>query len=634
MKTSMKQDLSLQPDVAKGFNDLRMLTSMDSFAKIVEDELVSDLLNPDALSSSDWKKLHDDVEDLEKDYIRTLAQRVGVPIDDAQLFWFLPAMTWEGEPILPEQLYRDAIQQFVRDISENAPEATAVRSAYDREQQFNSRTNAVKARLLAELARQYLHLFPKNAFSPRDINGHFNALIEETEPYQKAKSLQLLAQKHTRKALETWARRYWPDEIQHGNGSLPDPTPSDKSQKTLPQLLAPIQSGNLGNIAAGLSAISPSFDIHTSQEMDMFLRSACDGPKGLLWRNESQMERRVYEVPSASHRVEISRYDDPNGEALAWELMEKLTSAQDSDFPLMALYVCGILAPPKALPENRLAAAWIDLDDVMERIGWLAAKPTKAEREELRKKLWVFICFGSRAVVTGRRTGAYVDRHTGKEIPTQIESAPWKIMSNERPLQDSLFMEDRPAPVRVYLAISKEWEELLTHRDLAQYLPLGELLGAIPPNQVAGDWARSIGLCLARLWRWRSRETVAGQVNPTRREILTHYTPKTKTVEEYLDGDNPKRAVEYYREALNILLENGLISPVGDAAKEVTTATMLAPYGRQGWAKAWLEGVSGLLPGDKWKPAVIKQAAALPPLKPRDLKARTTRGRKMAKKSS
>jgi hypothetical protein len=162
---------------------------------------------------------------------------------------------------------------------------------------------------------------------------------------------------------------------------------------------------------------------------------------------------------------------------------------------------------------------------------------------------------------------------------------------------------------------------------------LGELLGAIPPNKVSGDWARSIGLILARLWRCSPRETLLGQINPTRRELLTHYAPKTKSVEEILASNNPKRALEYYRDALNILLEAGLIAPKGDAAKEVTPEKMLESLERKGWSDVWLNGTSGICPGAKWMPPVERLAAASPSRKPKDLKSKPKRPRKAPKTS-
>jgi hypothetical protein len=372
-----------------------------------------------------------------------------------------------------------------------------------------------------------------------------------------------------------------------------------------------------------------SFAIHTAQEMDALMISASDGTRGRNWGNQDQRGRRSWETRGAVHRVELAIERDGRND---WDFaaLEKLTGAQNSDFALAMLYVVGILAPPNNLRPNRLAVNWIDLDDVMQKIGWFNEKPNAQKKEALRRQLWRYLVYGEEAIVTGQRSTKYIDRDTKEEISTRIESPIWRIMSTERPDQDSLFLEERPAPRRAEIAISKQWEPLLTARNLAQYFPLGEILGAIPPNQVSGDWARSIGLILARLWRCNPRETLKGEVNPTRRELLTHYAPKTKAVEEILASPNPKRALEYYRDALNILLEAGLIAPKGDAEKEVTPDRMIEGFGRKGWGDTWLNGRSGLCPGSKWMPVAEERAHSLPPLKPKDLKAKPKRRPKKA----
>lgn len=364
-----------------------------------------------------------------------------------------------------------------------------------------------------------------------------------------------------------------------------------------------------------------SFPVQTSQEMEVLMRSACHGKSGFGWQNVEQRRARVFEIKGASHRVDVFLRDERTGEEMTWEAITKLTSEQNSDFPIMAFYIFGILAPPDVLPENRLAGAWIDLNDVLGKIGWLASKPKEAAREELRKQLYEFLRFGACAVVTGTRSIPYRDTETKEEIPTRIESAPWRIMEIQRPEQSVLFGEDLPAPTRVYLAVPKEWETLLTHSNLAQYLPLGEILGAIPPNKVAGDWARGMGIYLAREWRMDLHGALAGKVKLTRRELLTHYTPKTRTVDDLLESRDPSRAVKYYIEALNILFENGLIAPVGDAAKGISHKTMIKQYGGYGWAKRWLDDESGLQLGTQWQPTIEQLGAKKFIPKSKNLKA-------------
>jgi hypothetical protein len=363
------------------------------------------------------------------------------------------------------------------------------------------------------------------------------------------------------------------------------------------------------------AAIRSDYVIHTGQEIDVLARSACDGRTGKIWRNESQRQALIYEPKGESHRVEITqRQTDPD------QSLADLVKSQDADFVLALLYVVSVLAPPAPMPRNRYAGGWIDLADVMEKIGWYPSKVSKEKAAELRARVWSYLVYGDQAAVIGARTGSYFDKATGETLPTRVESPIWRIMALERPEKQSV----PETPARVELVIGKEWEPLLTSAQLAQYLPSGELLGSIPPNKVAGDWARSVGLALAGLWRRRPREIAAGSIKPTRRELLTKYTPKTRSVEELLGGNDPRRAVGYWRDSLAILVERGFIAPTGEAALSV--AQMLKPFGRESWQTDWLDAPVLIAPGPKMQAPVYDRAQALPPLKPKALQGKR-RGR-------
>jgi hypothetical protein len=203
--------------------------------------------------------------------------------------------------------------------------------------------------------------------------------------------------------------------------------------------------------------------------------------------------------------------------------------------------------------------------------------------------------FGERAQVIGARRGRYKDKHSGKEIDTVIRQAPWRIHSTESPDQPSLFPSD-DVPVRVEIVMSREWTELLTSPQFAQYLPLGESLGAIPGNKPSGAWARVIGLALANFWRRNPRAAFDGSIRPTRRELLDRFPPKTGTVESVLYGPHPWRAVEYWYGALKILVRSGFVAGGGEAA--YTAAEKRKTMPRQEWQEDWLEENIELYPGE------------------------------------
>jgi hypothetical protein len=387
-----------------------------------------------------------------------------------------------------------------------------------------------------------------------------------------------------------------------------------------------------------------NYFIHTGQEIDALERSACDGLRGTHWRTEAQQGTRVYERRGASHLVKLKQQRD-SGEELSLNALEALTLSQDADFSYTLLYITRVLAPPSPLPAHQAAVGWIDLDDVMQVIGWYPSKFSAAERDQMRGRLWSYIAYGDRAIVTGARTNTYMDRATREEIPTRIESPIWRVMSVENPVQR---VSTGEVPRRVQLVISKEWEPLLTDERLTQYLPLGEVLGSIPSRRVAGDWARCMGLVLARLWRMSPRETMHTielpnaqdksklesvwmcQIEPTRRELLTTYTPKTKTAEELLSSSNPQRAVKYWHDALALLHTYGFIANIGEPNR--TVAQMLSPFkGQYNWGENWLNEKVKIVPGSSIRPAVQERADALPPAKPKDLQSAYKRSKQRKK---
>lgn len=299
--------------------------------------------------------------------------------------------------------------------------------------------------------------------------------------------------------------------------------------------------------------------LQTSQEVDALLCSICDAPRGHHWRSNAQAGTRIYERKGLSHAVRLELMEDERDAGMTLEALERLTVAQDADAVFAILYASRLLAPPAPLLPNMLPSVWIDGDDVIAKIGWTPR--SRVEREEMRRRVWDYLRFGARACITGRRNGKYFDRATGQEIDTAIEGPAWVFIKQEKPVQPSLFPEET-VPVRVRLVASEEWARLTTSPMLAQYLPMGELLGAITPDQPSGAWARVLGLALASFWRRQPRAALDGNIKPTRRELLEHYSPKVSPPSEMLNGPNPRRALDYWCGALQILVQNRFLAHV------------------------------------------------------------------------
>ena len=367
--------------------------------------------------------------------------------------------------------------------------------------------------------------------------------------------------------------------------------------------------------------------VQTSQEVDALMRAACDGRAGSHWASDEQAQTRSHAVPGSLHHVQLSLSEIERSQGAPLQVLEDLTFAQDPDFNFALLYVSRVLAPPSPLPPNAAAVNWIDLDDVMTKIG-LDPRSTK-ERLEMRNRVWRYLLFGARASITGQRKGNYTDRSTGQRIETVIDEPAWLVMSQEKPVQPQLFPNIGEAPLRVELVASRAWTRLTTLPETAQYLPMGELLGAIPGNKPSGAWARVLGLALSSFWRRQPRAALNGAIKPTRRELLERYTPRTAPPAEVLASINPRRAVEYWQGALQILVECGFLEREGEA--KLSYSEMRDALPRQEWQQLWFDQTIDLRPGPRMREAVQACADALPVIKPRELSASTKKRKKSSK---
>ncbi|HEX8465539.1 MAG TPA: hypothetical protein VF627_13055 [Abditibacterium sp.] len=394
-------------------------------------------------------------------------------------------------------------------------------------------------------------------------------------------------------------------EPQHALPAPPEVLPEAAVYVGLPEVVAVLPEG------------SEDYMIQTSQEVDALMRAACDARMGQNWETDDQAFTRSHAVPGSLHHVQLTLSDDERAAGVPLRVLEDLTFAQDPDFNFALLYISRLLAPPSPLPPKNLASEWIDLDDVLDKIGW-NPRSTK-ERIAMRSRVWRYLLFGARASIVGQRRGEYVDRKTGERIETIIDEPAWLVVSKEKAAQPRLFPDVGEVPLRVELAASRAWTRLTTLPETAQYLPMGELLGAIPGNKPSGAWARVLGLALANFWRRQPRAATDGGLKPSRRELLDRYTPKAAAPRDVLSSINPRRAIEYWHGALQILVENGFLAREGEALLSYKAMRERLP--RQDWQEHWLDESVELRPGARMQPAVLSCANALPAPKPRVLGA-------------
>jgi len=369
---------------------------------------------------------------------------------------------------------------------------------------------------------------------------------------------------------------------------------------------------------------APDYVIQTSQEWDAVERATSAGHTREQWESNPQALARVHHSPDLSFHVRLELTEQEKADGIGIDALERLTDKLNADGVFALLYVSRVLAPPAPLPPNAYAGGWIDLDDVASKI-WPAPRSSK-ERLNRREAVYEVLRFGARARVIGKRRGTYHDKDTGEEIPTEIDGPMWQFMDRERPIGvDPSLFPSWDVPLRLELVCSKDWTHITTSAATAQYLPLGEVLGAIPPDKPSGAWARVLGLALANFWRRNPRQALDGSLRPTRRELLTHYAPKIADPLQVLRGSDPQRALMYWRGALAILCDQGFLAKEGEGA--LSLADMKAARPRYEWQDPWLDEHVDLRPGPDMRPAVQASADALPLYKPRALAPKRKPGR-------
>jgi hypothetical protein len=373
----------------------------------------------------------------------------------------------------------------------------------------------------------------------------------------------------------------------------------------------------------GLTRTSRRFPVYTSQELVAPFCAWADGKTGQYWTTDPQSHTRIYRNPALHHEIHLYPTPQEIAAGLREKALEEITSKLDADGIFVVLYVARLLTPPAPLPPWAYPGVWVDLDDVASKV-WPAPRSTE-ERKRNRARVYDYLIVGARAHIIGKRSTDYVDKRTGKTINTEIDTPLWSFMGRERPQSEtpSLWPPTEP-PLRQELIASHVCTALSMDPSTAQYLPLGERLGAIPGNKPSGAWARVVGLALAYFWRSHLREALDGTLRPTRRELLTKYTPTTAVPLDVLYGDHPFRALEYWQDALGILCERKFLAAEGEPSRKPADIREKLP--RYEWQDEWLDERVDLRPGPDMRPFIEALAKSLPPLRPKVL-APKKRGR-------
>jgi hypothetical protein len=248
----------------------------------------------------------------------------------------------------------------------------------------------------------------------------------------------------------------------------------------------------------------------------------------------------------------------------------------------------------------------VSIDDLIEAIGW--DPRSRQEREAQRRIVWRWIALFDAMKVIGRRPGKYRDPDTREVIDLTSDDALIRITGRRVPAQ--LALDDSMPPLEVTYVAGSWIEQWKGNHQVLTYFGDVRKLGAIPARRPSGAWAQAIGLALQQCWRERSADadvtrvgdqnTLTVRLKPfSRRELLDMFPPNP-TVGDVLQSANPKRAQEYWREAITQLKRARVVG----FYKEIDQL----PDKRQGWADAWLGQPLDIRPAEQGRQAIAQIA--------------------------
>jgi hypothetical protein len=249
----------------------------------------------------------------------------------------------------------------------------------------------------------------------------------------------------------------------------------------------------------------------------------------------------------------------------------------------------------------------VEIDELISRIG-IDPRST-AERKDTRLKAWRILTILGAMKVLGARRSAVRDRTTGKTV--QLESSdPLLTVTAWRPVGAQIPLDAGVAPLKVTIVTSPWLARWRGNRAALQ--EFGQLLAIseIPIGKPSGAWARAIGWALQQLWREQATRATYGRAGDdhrptvhfrpfTRRELLEMFPPRP-SVRDVLDGNDPRRAIDYWDAAIAELKACGadkgrqpIVSYCGP------TREWKRDRPRKGWAELWLDEPLDLRPASE-----------------------------------
>ncbi len=251
--------------------------------------------------------------------------------------------------------------------------------------------------------------------------------------------------------------------------------------------------------------------------------------------------------PAAARRAELDNL---------WTVAGQLRT----DAVLLQHVVVGLL-----LEHHDRLHVTVELASLVRELGW--EPQTAVQGREQRRRIWLWLHVLAAMPVIGRRDGRWT-APGGKVIQTDSTSVFLTISARHDPsrARQTSFDPTDP-PWAVSLAAGPWLDQWRGNASMLSYFGDLRALARIPSGKPSGAWARSVGLALHQLWRDRAARTQIARVGAektptvrlprrfTRPELLDLFpvAPPHPTWEEVLRGDHPRRAWDYWDEAIRLL---------------------------------------------------------------------------------
>ena len=358
----------------------------------------------------------------------------------------------------------------------------------------------------------------------------------------------------------------------------------------------------------------------TSPEMYALGSALADGPSQHRWEPIIEESAMVHSEASSTHQVRLTVSSGMNDwwDAPGLDHLQALVAGSGKQSYVLAC-VCFYWLFDRAQYRD-LTGVTLEitttLDDLIEHIGrGDDARRSKAKREEWRQRVWEWLLLFEGLKVIGTRKGKYTDSK-GKPVMLMTRDAMIRITGKSYNGQQ-VKLDGSTPPHEVTWVPGPWFKDILglpkeKRSQIIQNIGNVYKIGEIPAGKPSGDWAQSIGLALNQYWReWASRTNVVqtGETEDGLKRQTVHL-PNSLTrdkllsrfrcdpwVEDVLSSPNPHRAQEYWKEAIQTLVDQGVISYYAESDFKTGKMSSKLKFGqwektsglpRQGWAEFWL----------------------------------------------